>query len=386
MSIVNMRVGGKVKKLQLTESFPLNLQEKTATKNGEVVADEGYAGLSKVAVNVPIPEGYIKPTGTKTITANGTHDVSGYASAEVNVPTSGGGGTGECSGTHLIEVTELPTENIDENAVYYIDSGTETKSFTDVIMINSGTATSVRSTEGLKSVYCTTKPTENLVNGTYYYVEDEDTVYGYMSRTLVDMKTQFNYLGVISSASQASTDVDGVYVVITTTITEDLCFYKKGGDTVLTDLVEFGSSGTMSYKELFESLGATVAIHSIPTRISEGILESTELVFNLYYIQNENVADMFSGGQWGNTNIPISDIVSNISEVPPVEGIYLIGTIGDWSKYLKPSGGLDITKNDFYDVADKASVSVKIPAYYVVQTVADLPDVVLNGDLAIVLS
>lgn len=33
-----------------------------------------------------IPEGYIKPSGTKTITTNGTHDVTSYASAQVSVP------------------------------------------------------------------------------------------------------------------------------------------------------------------------------------------------------------------------------------------------------------------------------------------------------------
>lgn len=38
-----------------------------------------------VNVNVPVPSGYIKPAGSKTITENGTHDVTQYASAVVNV-------------------------------------------------------------------------------------------------------------------------------------------------------------------------------------------------------------------------------------------------------------------------------------------------------------
>lgn len=42
-------------------------------------------------VNVPIPEGYIIPEGTITITENGTHDITAYASAEVLVESGGGG-------------------------------------------------------------------------------------------------------------------------------------------------------------------------------------------------------------------------------------------------------------------------------------------------------
>jgi hypothetical protein len=72
-------------RVEATKDVPL-LQEKTATENGEVAPDDGYDGLSKVTVNVPIPDGYVKPSGTKSITANGTHDVTNYASVSVNVP------------------------------------------------------------------------------------------------------------------------------------------------------------------------------------------------------------------------------------------------------------------------------------------------------------
>lgn len=67
----------------------VTLQSKTVTPSKstqEVKADAGYTGLESVTVS-PIPRDYIIPSGTKTITENGTHDATAYASVSVNVPS-----------------------------------------------------------------------------------------------------------------------------------------------------------------------------------------------------------------------------------------------------------------------------------------------------------
>lgn len=66
----------------------VSLQSKTATPTTSsqlIVADTGYDGLSDVTVNA-IPSEYIIPSGSQTITENGTVDVSALASVNVNVP------------------------------------------------------------------------------------------------------------------------------------------------------------------------------------------------------------------------------------------------------------------------------------------------------------
>lgn len=66
----------------------INNQDITVTENGTYTANEGYTGLGTVEVQVPNPS-----TGILSIVANGSYDVTEYATAEVNVPTGGGTAT-----------------------------------------------------------------------------------------------------------------------------------------------------------------------------------------------------------------------------------------------------------------------------------------------------
>lgn len=122
---------------------------KTITENGTHDAKE----YDSVSVNVPIPEGYIKPSGTKEITSNGVHDVKQNESVNVDVPIPDGYivpiGTLEVTENGTYDVTDKasvtvtvaggstePDPSVEYQRVEYIESTTGCKIVTDIFADN----------------------------------------------------------------------------------------------------------------------------------------------------------------------------------------------------------------------------------------------------------
>ena len=100
------KLGIKSVTIEPTPSSPKTVAPTKSIQN--VTPEEGEL-LSGVTVNA-IPPEYIIPTGSTTITTNGTHNISNFAEAVVNVPTKSKVGTVIGTATTVQDVTRYQVE------------------------------------------------------------------------------------------------------------------------------------------------------------------------------------------------------------------------------------------------------------------------------------
>ena len=104
-----------------------NTQIQIKTNGTTTLATAGKYCDRNIDVNVAVPASGITPSGSKAITTNGTHDVTQYANAIVNVPTGitpTGSKTITENGTHDVTnyasaVVDVPTAQPTQFTNYY---------------------------------------------------------------------------------------------------------------------------------------------------------------------------------------------------------------------------------------------------------------------------
>lgn len=170
------------------------LQTKTVTptkSQQSVSPDSGYDGLSSVTVNA-IPDNYVIPTGTVNITANGTHDVSGKASVNVNVP-------GKEEQTKSVTITANGTVKITP------DAGKTLSEVTVITAVESEKPTLNAPTIAMNDKTLTiTNPATNGNFVTSYRIFNGSAELAVVTSTTVDLSTLLTETGTYSITVKAS--------------------------------------------------------------------------------------------------------------------------------------------------------------------------------------
>lgn len=161
-------------------------QEKTVSivKNGstEILPDDGYV-LSKVVANVdvPIPSGYIKPSGTLDIYSNGNHDVAAYESVEVDVPIP----DGYIVPSGTLEVTENGSHDVTDKATVEVNVPTPEPFVVPLSVTQNGTYTPPDGVDGYSPVTVNVEPS----GGGEGDNEEIEALLGIIKNTVTDFES-----------------------------------------------------------------------------------------------------------------------------------------------------------------------------------------------------
>lgn len=268
-----------------------------------------------------------------------------FDTSEIVSGGNAGGGGAECSGNHIIEVTELPTENINEDALYKVmHSGL-------INVLYGGFPISQLITEAPFTYhYAETKPVENIAvssetngfhvyyivdeNGLFLYIDAEGTgEYSWMSFSEL-MGAPFN--GAISDESEATEEA--LYALV-----GEYGDYYQHIEKTLVDIFANGSWN------LYEGHVYRYA----ETRPTENLISGV-----IYYIEDENIITFCIGSGWWDLFTDVSAIAERSEAIVETETYALVQ---EWKHFIVPSKGTTIVKNDIMDVTDYSIIKIDVP-------------------------
>ena len=190
-----------------TVEISLQTKSVTPTKSAQdIVADSGYDGLSKVSVGA-IPAEYIVPTGSKDIVTNGNHNVTEYASVQVNVPTPDGyiipSGTKNIvdNGTHDVKAYESVAVNVE--ATLQMKSAIPTKASQEIVADSGYDGLSKVNVGAIPDAYIIPVGTKNITeSGTYDVKSYESVVVDVETSSAPDPSKEYQRVEYIESAEE----------------------------------------------------------------------------------------------------------------------------------------------------------------------------------------
>ena len=284
-------------------SITPNLQSKTATANGTVVADNGYCGLSEVDVDVNLN------LQDKRITQNGTYTPdSGYngfenVTVDVNLNlqnktiTSNGSYTADVGYTGFDNVTvnvqpSLQSKTITVNGTYTPDAGydglssvtvaTESVNNTNLTVTSNGTYTPSGNYTGYGSV--TVNVPQSTITGSGITRVVENGVYGYPStgfqfklpNEAKDLKSYALFYAFQHCSSLTSVDLSSLTTVSGTQAMQYAFQYCTSLTSVdLSGLTTLSGTQAMQSAFAYCSSLTSVDLSSLTTLSGNGVMLST---------------------------------------------------------------------------------------------------------------